>query len=668
MQEKCRWFWKTENGAISVFLLLIFLGMLMLAGLVVDICRVKVAERKVQTALDTATRSVLADYEQELVGQYGLYGLAYSSEQKEALKRYFLVNLAERHPGFHLLNFDLDRVKITGQLQNSILNDGVFKEQIVEYMKYKGPVMVTQNVVDIFLKGAFGQKADLLDSAKSTGGVLDDVRISKEKINKKIKKVAKDAVQNAAKRAVERMLSLDELEDNLREIQEKLAEYEKELAKDNQRIEQIAAETEKVMAEGRAENGGAEDSGGAANPAKFKVPPEIEKLKEQVKKQLADLQYNRQILEQIQELEKDLDKANARCAEIVFKGNLQEAAVASQERQKLLDEIGALNEQLRPLEELPELKSDQLPSPLEKGQKAVKEALIAELKKFLGKQISADNPLTRLITTQEFLSANSQENCQKQLDSAEQCLQMGMFAYDEQMNKWSEKSADDMGKNIFTYLKELTAALKQLSTAGTEKIYLVEYIMDKHSFITSPTQRGHYFDKGEVEYILFGHDFERANLLEAFSAIWGLRFSINAVDSFLTNPGPTFLSRLGTALVEGFVCATRDMKQMYQKTGAPLCDSLKASPMRLSYSDHLRILLLLKNEKVVLDRIRQLMQINLRQSKGDLLLKNYGTRLITTAEVSVDLWFASLLQLDKFGIKQIKGNKYVITRTAVTEY
>lgn len=665
MQRKLRWLWKTEKGAISVFLLLIFLGMLMLAGLIVDISRVMVAERKVETALATATRSVLAEYNQELVGQYGLYGLSYTPEREADLKRYFLANLVERHPGFHFLNFELDQVKITGQVQNSILNDAAFQQQITEYMKYKGPVMITQNVVDIFLKGAFGQKADVLDSAKSTGGVLDGVRISQEKLNEKIKKAAKNAAKNAAKDAVERMLSLDELEDNLQELQAKITEYEKKLLEDNQRIEQIASATEEVIAESRAENSaeGRAENGGK-KPQKFSLPPEVQKLKAQLRQQLEDLQFNRQILEEIKKQEKALDEANKRCADSVLLGNPQEIADCFQKRKELTTEIEDLNAQLRTIKELPELCSDQLPSPLAKGEKAAKEAIISQLKQLLGPEISAGNPVTQLIPAQDIQVANSQE----QLSPAEQAQQMGMYAYDEKMNNWSEENAEAMGSNIFTYLKEFTSALKQLGTAGMDKMYLIEYIMDKHTFITSPTQRGHYFSKGEVEYILCGNNFERANLLEAFVTIWSLRFAINAVDSFITNPAPTFFARLGTALVEGFICATRDMGAMYTTTGAPLCDSLKASPTRLSYSDHLRLLLLLKSEKAVLDRTRQLMQINLRQSDGDFLLKNYGTRLVGTAEVKVDLWFASLLQLEKFGLKQVKGNQYLITKTAVAEY
>ena len=119
MQRGGRSFFKTEQGAVSVFLLLIFLGMLMLAGLVVDISRVMVAERKVQTALNTAVRSVLADYDEELVGQYGIYGVPYTTRQAEELQRYFLVNLIEKEETFHFLRFNQDDLKITGKVEKA---------------------------------------------------------------------------------------------------------------------------------------------------------------------------------------------------------------------------------------------------------------------------------------------------------------------------------------------------------------------------------------------------------------------------------------------------------------------------------------------------------------------------------------------------------------------
>lgn len=648
---------KKEKGAVSVFLLLIFVGMLMLAGLIVDISRVMVAERKVQTALDTATRSVLAAYNEELVGQYGIYGVSFSPEQAEALKRYFVVNLAERHANFHFLNFDLPNVQITGQVEGFLLNDEVFKEQIIEYMKYKGPVLVTQNVADIFLAGAFGKKADLLEKAGSTGTTLKEILNSRKKINE----VIKNWLEDAAKDTLDKLLSMKTLEKSLKDLQGQLAEYEEGLKAQNERIKEIERETKELL----AELNGTE---AVVEGGEFTLPPELEELKKQLHKQLEDIKYNQSLLEQINELEEETRKLFYEKTEYSVAGDIEKVFQCEQEIARCTAKIDWLNKQLRPLKELPDgTLADELPAGLKKEKKAEKDSLLDCFAKFLGKSITADNPVTQLIPAADFVAANQKTEHDGSQEELEQ--QMGMFAYDEKISSWSEEDAGEIQKNIFTVVSQLTATLKQLREAGVEKTYLTEYVMDKHTFITSPTKRGHYFSKGEVEYILCGESSERLNLLQAFGAVWGLRFALNAVDSFFTNRMPTFFSRLGTALLEGFIFATTDMVNMYSGLGAPLCPSLASATMpRLSYSDHLRLLLLMKKEKVVLDRMRQLMQINLRQSKEDFLLKDYGTRFISTAQVGIDLWFAPLLQLDKLGLEQIKGNQYIIKKTSVAEY
>ena len=131
---------------------------------------------------------------------------------------------------------------------------------------------------------------------------------------------------------------------------------------------------------------------------------------------------------------------------------------------------------------------------------------------------------------------------------------------------------------------------------------------------------------------------------------------------------PSFSVRLGQALVGGFIAATKDMLDLYGGKDVPVCASLGKLPVSLSYSDHLRLLLLMQNEKTQLERMRQLMQINIRQVQPDFELKNHVTKFTGKAEVTVNLWFAPLLQLDKFGVKQIQGNKYYLTKTSALSY
>ena len=278
-------------------------------------------------------------------------------------------------------------------------------------------------------------------------------------------------------------------------------------------------------------------------------------------------------------------------------------------------------------------------------------------------KISEDNSVTFLIKQEDLQRANA-------LISVETGVNDSLFEVDEQMGNLSADNdhVEALSENIFNYLRQVTQQIRQFAADKRNDTYLTEYIMDKYSFVTSPVSRGHYFDKGEVEYILCGHNYEIANITAAFFRVWGMRYALNAVDAFLLNPLPSLIARLAKALVQGFILATADMVQMYAGQDVPVCASLGKLPAGLGYSDHLRLLLLLQNEDIQLERMRQLMQINIRQEKSNFELKNYATIVTGKAEVTVNLWFAPLLQLDKLGFPQIDGNQYHLCVTSAQGY
>ena len=56
-------FWKKTRGAISIFLVIILLPTMTMAGLFLDISRVKMAEEVVATSADLAINTVLSEYD-----------------------------------------------------------------------------------------------------------------------------------------------------------------------------------------------------------------------------------------------------------------------------------------------------------------------------------------------------------------------------------------------------------------------------------------------------------------------------------------------------------------------------------------------------------------------------------------------------------------------------
>ena len=604
----------------------------MLSGLFVDICRVMAAERKVQNALDTAVRSVLAQYDDELVGQFGLFAVS-TVDKKEELARYFRVNLEEQHENFHFINYKINKVEISSIPQQSMLNNEAFKEQILEYMKYKGPLLITDNVVDVFLQGSFDKKADLLENAKDISRKYKDIEQAKKSINDHLKKAAFLVYGSA----VEKYVNLENVKKGIEELQELIVQTEDKTQKANAQIAKIKEQMNELL----------ENEQELENIKGFKDSQDLAKLKDDLGQMLVQLEHNQEIYQQIATLE---EKAASLEADD-YQGKMLIY------RQRL-----ALEEQLydiKPIKltEKPELES------LSKNESDKKDGLRKKLESLAGQKISEDNSVTFLIKQEDLQRANA-------LISVETGVNDSLFEVDEQMGNLSADNdhVEALSENIFNYLRQVTQQIRQFAADKRNDTYLTEYIMDKYSFVTSPVSRGHYFDKGEVEYILCGHNYEIANITAAFFRVWGMRYALNAVDAFLLNPLPSLIARLAKALVQGFILATADMVQMYAGQDVPVCASLGKLPTGLGYSDHLRLLLLLQNEDIQLERMRQLMQINIRQEKSNFELKNYATIVTGKAEVTVNLWFAPLLQLDKLGFPQIDGNQYHLCVTSAQGY
>ncbi|MDD2211916.1 MAG: DUF5702 domain-containing protein [Clostridia bacterium] len=627
--------YNNKKGVISVFLIIIFTALLMFAGLIIDLCRVMVAERKVENALDTAVRSVLAEYDTELVGQFGLYGVAPGVKEEE-LERYFRVNLLERHKNFNFINYKIEKVEISSIAQKSMLNDVVFKEQIRQYMKYKGPLLLTENVVDVFLKGSFDKKADLLNVGKDASRDFKKIEQSKDVLNSEIKKVTALAKGSV----IEKIVTVENIKSGVGKLMKLAQKTQEKTELANAQITEIKEETNKFLL--------AEEQEALVNVQRVENEEDLEKLKEKLAQLQADLEFNQGILKQIASLEKE-------SASLDKKDRAREIALYNQKM--------FLYEQLRSLEPLDFAEKAAAPEPLSKKEIEAKDGLVQALEKLMGRKISADNPVTLLIKPEYFAEANQKSSEGKTAGLTE-------LEFDEQMGKLSGDNdfAENTGTNIFNYLYEMNQQIQQIARSGKDKMYFTEYILDKYTFVTSPVKRGHYFEQGEVEYLLCGNKNERLNISQVFFRIWSMRFALNAVDSFFLNPLPSFTVRLGKALVEGFIYATKDLLAMYGGKNVPLCASLEKAAVRLSYADHLRLLLLLQREKPQLERMRQLIQINLRQVEPNFELKNHAAIITGKAEVTMNLWFAPLLQLDKLGFKQIQGSNYHLLKTATLGY
>ncbi len=159
-------FFRKTKGAISIFLVLIMLPMFTSAGLIVDGARISAARTSVTGAGDLAMNAALSEYHEVLLDVYGLFAMSETTEELEKnVSRYFsnTINNEGILQGsdsytrsfinsigslFSTGDISFDNIVDTQvesfslvEVSNSALaNPTVLERQIIEYMKYRGPI------------------------------------------------------------------------------------------------------------------------------------------------------------------------------------------------------------------------------------------------------------------------------------------------------------------------------------------------------------------------------------------------------------------------------------------------------------------------------------------------------------------------------------------------
>lgn len=161
---------KREHGAVTVFLTLILVPCIVFTCAFGDVSRVELSRSQAEAAGDLALYSLLAHYDEELKEWYGLVASCQSIDEfYKVTENYFIgmldANGIEGTAGETLVSYlsaarngdfsnflqlnGLDSVKVT-EVPNSGMgsNPALIEDGIVEFMKYRGPVTIVENVID----------------------------------------------------------------------------------------------------------------------------------------------------------------------------------------------------------------------------------------------------------------------------------------------------------------------------------------------------------------------------------------------------------------------------------------------------------------------------------------------------------------------------------------
>lgn len=148
---------KNLRASISIMLSLVMLPVYTFAGMAADRVRASSARQVTENAIELSMNSALASYDDALKSTYGLFVMSENEEDlTENLEKYFNANIE------HTSIFDDEKTDQYGNLINLtpenfeikfpegavLANPVVLKNQIVEYMKYIGPVRAGKGLID----------------------------------------------------------------------------------------------------------------------------------------------------------------------------------------------------------------------------------------------------------------------------------------------------------------------------------------------------------------------------------------------------------------------------------------------------------------------------------------------------------------------------------------
>lgn len=166
---------RKNHGAISVFLVMILVPCMLIASIFVDISRVQLARAVAESSADLALSTLMSNYDYDLSEYYGLMGSCQNiSEYYSLVTEYYDTALHSQDVSDEEIQLLYQRVmndiggrfsdeNISDILRVQNLTDGavisplegadmynatILQEQIVEFMKYRGPIVIVQEIIE----------------------------------------------------------------------------------------------------------------------------------------------------------------------------------------------------------------------------------------------------------------------------------------------------------------------------------------------------------------------------------------------------------------------------------------------------------------------------------------------------------------------------------------
>jgi len=178
-----RKFFRNSKGAVTVFVTLLLIPAILVSGTAVDLARIHVARSIIQDANQLAANSVLTQYNALLKDLYGLFGVAEDDPILGQLLNDYIEVSVFGAPGqnrslgtlqlFYGSNISMEELHFPDG--KNLRNEDVLRRQIEEYMKFRGPVIIVQEMLELLGSSTFKEDSGVINDKLEIDTAIADM-------------------------------------------------------------------------------------------------------------------------------------------------------------------------------------------------------------------------------------------------------------------------------------------------------------------------------------------------------------------------------------------------------------------------------------------------------------------------------------------------------------
>ncbi|HCC07667.1 MAG TPA: hypothetical protein DEP72_05860 [Clostridiales bacterium] len=643
---------RKEQGVITIFMLIVLMVFIIFACVLVDLTRIKIFESSGKKVVEASFTSVLANYTKEMMEQYGLFSNYEDENTEELFSEYLEKNIdEEQKEGFlNLYDIRVENIEVTKVY--TLNNNEVQRQQIYKYMKYRGPVNIAEFLSKLTEVSKYGNTAKLSKSKLNLDRKIGNISKKYADINMKLKEIndirenTKESLNNYGG-CLKEIIYASSDEEKVRLLNKKNKMHKKIIGN----FEDMADIAQKIMIElGEVKNLtiGVKDS-----------ISEINDLIKSSKEKMLD-SYVEKAESEINSIEEVINKGGKAELKSRLKNNLD--IIKAGKTRFINNTKSKAESELR-----------QIATSLEKCDLSLINFDDTEEVDMSYKDLDDRN--TRAKNTEESLKKS--ETIEKVItDDLYRNLPSNSSPY-EASNKvdFNEDTGENISDNAFDFASNLVF---EITSDLINEIYINEYIISIFDNQVNHKERigkkDQFFDY-EVEYILNGCKKQSDNVTYANAKIFMMRFAINAMHVYTSEEKQKLSLGIATAvgsvsgglgipIIQNMILCSwaatesiNDLKILLDgntislfKTGKSWSTNIVGLPkskvieekeanINMSYDDYMRLLLLASDSTTKIDRIKNLLQLNLQTIMKDFKLEDCTVIYKVKVDFSINYMF-----------------------------